>query len=251
MKILHYRKDQKEMYGVLKDKKVYPIQGNIFTQFSVLEDQDRELIGIKILPPVYPSKIVAIGINYRDHAEEFGKQIPEEPILFMKPSTSVIGHEDAILLPPSSNRIDYEAEIAMIVKKEAYRVSENDAPEYILGYTCLNDVTARDIQSRDGQWTRSKSFNTFCPIGPHIETDIDPNNVNIRSRLNGVIKQSSNTNNFIFPIFTLFSFISHIMTLLPGDIITTGTPSGVGPMKKGDIIEIEVEGIGVLINTVE
>lgn len=251
MKILHYRKDQKEMYGVLKDKKVYPIQGNVFNQFSVREDQCQELTGIKILPPVYPSKIVAIGINYRDHAEEFGHQIPEEPVLFMKPSTSVIGHEDAILLPPFSNRIDYEAEIAMIVKKEAYMVSENDAPEYILGYTCLNDVTARDLQSKDGQWTRSKSFNTFCPIGPHIETDIDPNNVNIRSRLNGVLKQSSNTNNFIFPIFTLFSFISHIMTLLPGDIITTGTPSGVGPMKTGDIIEIEVEGIGVLNNKVK
>ncbi len=251
MKILQYRKDNKEMYGVLKENKVYPIQGNIFTQFSVWEDRGQELVGIKILPPVYPSKIVAIGINYRDHAEEFGHQIPEEPVLFMKPSTSVIGHGDAIVLPPSSNRIDYEAEIALIVKKEAYKVSENDASEFILGYTCLNDVTARDLQSKDGQWTRSKSFNTFCPIGPHMETDIDPNNVNIRSRLNGVIKQSSTTSNFIFPIFTLFSFISHIMTLLPGDIITTGTPSGVGPMKTGDVIEIEVEGIGVLKNFVE
>lgn len=250
MKLLQYSSDDKTFFGVLQNGFVYQIQGDIFSGFTVLENKIHKIESIKILPPVYPSKIIAVGINYRDHAEEFNHQIPEEPVLFMKPSTSIAGHDEAIIYPSSSKRVDYEAEIAAVLKKEAYKVAEKDAEDYILGYTCLNDVTARDLQRKDGQWTRAKSFNTFCPIGPVIETEIDPNNVNIYSRLNGEKRQSSNTKNFIFPLFTLFSYITNIMTLLPGDIITTGTPSGVGPMKPGDTVEIEVDGIGVLRNKV-
>ncbi len=250
MKILQYKIGNTVSHGILKNRTVFNIEGNIFTDYTIHEDYSYDLEKAVILPPVYPSKIIAVGLNYRDHAEEFNQPIPDEPVIFMKPPTSVIGHGDSIIYPDSSERVDFEAEIAAVVKKRAFQIKEENAQDYILGYTCLNDVTARDLQKRDGQWTRSKSFNTFCPIGPVIETEIDPNRVNIFSRLNGEVKQSSNTKNFIFPLFQLFSFVSKIMTLLPGDIITTGTPSGVGPMKPGDIIEIEVEGIGVLQNRV-
>jgi 2-keto-4-pentenoate hydratase/2-oxohepta-3-ene-1,7-dioic acid hydratase in catechol pathway len=250
MKLLRFAVNDSIYYGTLEKNMVSAIEGDIYTTFNVRKDRSYKLQDVKILAPVYPSKIIAIGINYRDHAQEFGHHIPDEPVLFIKPTTAVIGHDEAIVYPPSSSRVDFEAEIAAVVKKTAYRVSAEDSQKYILGYTCLNDVTARDLQRKDGQWTRAKSFNTFCPIGPVIETDLDPNNVNIQAQLNGETKQFSSTKNFIFPLFTLFSFISHIMTLLPGDIITTGTPSGVGPMEPGDIIEIEVEGIGVLRNRV-
>jgi len=250
LKIIHFEKDGVKGYGMLVQDHIFEIEGDIFSGFEVRRQKEHVLDKTKILPPVLPSKVIAVGINYRDHAEEFGHDIPAEPVLFMKPSSSVIGHGDAIVYPPISNRVDYEAEIAAVVKKRAYRVSEGEAKEYILGYTCLNDVTARDLQRKDGQWTRAKAFDTFCPIGPVIETDLDPNHANILSRLNGDTRQSSNTKNFIVPLFALFSFISQIMTLLPGDIVTTGTPSGVGEMKPGDTVEVEVEGIGVLKNTV-
>jgi 2-keto-4-pentenoate hydratase/2-oxohepta-3-ene-1,7-dioic acid hydratase in catechol pathway len=250
LKIIHFEKDSVKGYGILGEDHIFEIEGDIFSGFEVRKDRGHSPVGTKILPPVLPSKVVAVGINYRDHAEEFGHDIPAEPVLFMKPSSSVVGHGDAIVYPSVSKRVDYEAEIAAVVKKRAYRVSEGDAEDYILGYTCLNDVTARDLQRKDGQWTRAKAFDTFCPIGPVIETDIDPNHANIFSRLNGETRQSSNTKNFIVPLFALFSFISQIMTLFPGDIITTGTPSGVGEMKPGDTVEVEVEGIGILKNRV-
>ncbi len=234
----------------MKDDRIYRARGDIFTGFSLIEDADYKPEDIKFLPPVLPSKVIAVGLNYKDHAEEFNKDIPEEPVLFIKPSSSIIGHEDSIIYPRASKRVDYEAEVAAVVKKTAYRVREDEAQHYILGYTCLNDVTARDLQQKDGQWTRAKSFNTFCPIGPVIETEISPHNLDIYSRLNAELRQSSNTKHFIFPMFRLFSYISHIMTLNPGDIITTGTPSGVGGMKPGDTIEVEVQGIGILRNTV-
>jgi 2-keto-4-pentenoate hydratase/2-oxohepta-3-ene-1,7-dioic acid hydratase in catechol pathway len=250
MKIAQFSADGSVLHGVLEENILIPLKGAIFTDFSMDRQHSYKLEEVTILPPVRPSKIIAVGINYRDHAEEFGHEIPAEPVLFMKPSTAVIGHNDEIVYPPSAGQVDYEAEIAAIVGKRAREVDEENAPDFILGYTCLNDVTARDLQQRDGQWTRAKSFDTFCPIGPCIETEIDPDNVHIVSRLNGETRQSSNTKNFIFPIFRLFSFISHIMTLLPGDIITTGTPSGVGAMVPGDVVEIEVEGIGTLRNVV-
>jgi len=195
-----------------------------------------------------PTKIVCVGLNYRDHAKEMNLPIPKTPILFMKPTTSLIGPEDNILYPIQSKRVDYEAELAIIIKDRIRNIKEAEATKHIEGFTCLNDVTARDLQKADTQWTRAKSFDTFCPIGPKIATGIDPNNLKIQSFLNGKLKQDSSTSNFIFKIEELVSFISKVMTLMPGDIIATGTPPGIGPMQKGDKIEIKIEGIGSLIN---
>lgn len=205
----------------------------------------------RMLPPVLPGKIVAVGLNYRDHAQEMGIEIPKEPILFMKPSTSVIGHLDAIRYPAQASRVDYEAELAVVIGKECRDVKAANAREYILGYTCFNDVTARDLQAKDGQWTRAKSFDTFAPIGPWIVTNLeDPHNLTVRAYLNGELKQSSNTANLIFNVYELIEFISHVMTLNPGDVIATGTPSGIGPMNIGDEVAIEIQGIGILENKV-
>jgi len=250
VKFIRCSKNDTAFHGILENDRILKIEGDLFSDYTINENEIYQYNDVTVLSPVLPSKIIAVGLNYRDHAQELHQAIPDEPVLFMKPSTSVIGHNENIIYPPCSHRVDYEAEIAAVVKKTAYMVNEKDAGDYILGYTCLNDVTARDHQQKDGQWTRSKSFNTFCPIGPVIENDINPDNVDIFARLNGEIRQSSNTSNFIVPIFRLFSFISHVMTLLPGDIITTGTPSGIGVMKPGDTIEIEVEGIGILKNRV-
>lgn len=207
--------------------------------------------GIVLLAPCEPSKVVAVGLNYKDHAEETGHPLPAEPLLFLKPSTSVIGPGGTIRIPPESQRVDYEAELAVVIGKRAHRVPERDALKYVWGYTCLNDVTARDLQAKDGQWTRSKGFDTFCPIGPWIVEGIDPSDLKIEGRLNGETRQSSRTSNLIFSVPRLISFISHIMTLLPGDVIATGTPSGIGPLKRGDRFEVVIEGIGVLENPVE
>jgi 2-keto-4-pentenoate hydratase/2-oxohepta-3-ene-1,7-dioic acid hydratase in catechol pathway len=201
----------------------------------------------RFLAPVLPGKIVAVGLNYRDHAKEMGHELPRDPVLFMKPSTAVIGPFDEIRYPAQSSRVDYEAELAVVIGKTCRNVKAAQARDCIMGYTCFNDVTARDLQTRDGQWTRAKSFDTFAPIGPWIVTDIDdPHTLAITARLNGEIKQSSNTSNLIFSVFDLVQFISGVMTLNPGDVIATGTPSGVGPMNAGDEIAIEIQGIGVL-----
>jgi 2-keto-4-pentenoate hydratase/2-oxohepta-3-ene-1,7-dioic acid hydratase in catechol pathway len=205
----------------------------------------------KLLPPVQPTKIIAVGLNYRDHVQEMGHELPKAPVLFMKPSTAVIGPFDVIRYPSQSTRVDYEAELAVVMGKTCKGVKAAQARDYILGYTCFNDVTARDLQVLDGQWTRAKSFDTFAPIGPWIITDIDdPHALAITAKLNGEIKQSSNTSNLIFGVFELVEFISGVMTLNPGDTIATGTPSGVGPMNPGDEIAIEIQGIGVLKNKV-
>jgi len=250
MKIVRFMHEGDAVTGILEDGRVYPAAGSIYSELRMIEADSLPVGEATLLPPVLPSKVVAVGLNYRDHAEEVGAPIPAEPLLFMKPSTSVIGPGEPIVHPSVCTRMDYEAELALVVKEKAYRVTEEDAVPFILGYTCCNDVTARDIQTRDGQWTRAKSFDTFCPIGPVIETNVDPARLNVMSRLNGETRQSSNTGQFIFPVFELFSFISHIMTLLPGDVITTGTPSGIGAMKPGDTVEIEIEGIGVLRNEI-
>jgi len=205
----------------------------------------------RLLAPTSASKIVAVGLNYRDHAEELGLELPKEPILFMKPATSLIGPLDDIIYPSQSRRVDYEAELAIVMAKTCRDVKATDAAEVILGYTCLNDVTARDLQVSDGQWTRAKSFDTFAPVGPWIETDIaDPHSLAITAHLNGERRQSSNTKNLIFTVDELIEFISGIMTLNKGDVIATGTPAGIGPMNSGDEIRIEIEGIGVLKNQV-
>jgi 2-keto-4-pentenoate hydratase/2-oxohepta-3-ene-1,7-dioic acid hydratase in catechol pathway len=213
--------------------------------------QKIELNKIKLLPSANPTKIVLAGLNYKDHAKELKMPLPKNPIIFLKPTTTLIAHNEAIIYPAGVKQLDYEAELAIVIKKEAKNIKPKDVSKYILGYTCLNDITARDLQKSDGQWTRSKSFDTFCPLGPWIETKANPQDLCIRLYLNGILRQNSTTREFIFKIDYLVSFISRVMTLCPGDVISTGTPFGVGPMKKGDIVEVEVEGIGKLINYVE
>ncbi len=199
---------------------------------------------------IKPTKIIAIGLNYHDHAKELNMDIPDDPLIFMKPSTTVIGDGDAIVFPPQSTLLHYEGELAVVIKEEARNVARDEARYFIAGYTCANDVTARDLQRIDGQWTRAKSFDTFCPLGPRIVSDVNPRNLRIMTSVNGVPKQHSNTKNMIFDVFNLVSFISGIMTLLPGDVIITGTPPGVGELVVGDTVEVEIEGIGILRNTV-
>ncbi|MBP1735443.1 MAG: 5-carboxymethyl-2-hydroxymuconate Delta-isomerase, partial [Deltaproteobacteria bacterium] len=198
----------------------------------------------------HPTKIIAIGLNYLDHAKELNMEIPEYPLIFMKPTTAVIEDGGTIIYPSQTQELHFEGELGIVIGKKARNVSVEAAKDFIAGYTCSNDVTARDLQRLDGQWTRSKSFDTFCPLGPRIVKDIDPTNLSITTRVNGITKQKSNTNQMIFNAYKLVSFISAIMTLLPGDVISTGTPPGVGELRIGDEVEVEIEGIGVLRNTV-
>ena len=257
MKIIQFLKDNHEKTGLLEDDHIIElscptveaINSKNIEEFQ--KDTNYKVEKVKVLPPVLPSKIVCIGLNYRDHADELNMELPEEPIIFMKPPTSVSGHLDNVIYPPSSSQVDFEGELGIVLSKEARSVKAEDAADYIGGYTALNDVTARDLQRKDGQWTRAKSFDTFCPIGPCIETDLDPMNQNISLKLNGEFKQKSNTKNMIFNVYKLVEFISNIMTLKPGDVIATGTPPGVGPMNVGDTVEVEVDGIGVLKNFVK
>lgn len=206
-----------------------------------------------LLAPAEPSKIVLVGLNYLDHIKESqsADDVPEEPVIFLKPPTAIIGPEDDIPYPPVLDRVDYEGELAAVIGKQIHRGDEKEARKAIFGYTCLNDVTARHLQKRDVQWTRGKGFDGFAPIGPWIVTGIDPLDLKIETRLNGEIRQSSRTSFQIWDVFALVSFISHVMTLLPGDVVSTGTPRGVGPMRPGDTVEITVENIGVLRNGVK
>jgi 2-keto-4-pentenoate hydratase/2-oxohepta-3-ene-1,7-dioic acid hydratase in catechol pathway len=198
-----------------------------------------------------PSKIICVGLNYKDHAKELNLPQPASPVIFMKPLTTLIGHGGQIVYPPLTKDLHYEAELAVIIKDRCKNVSEQEAPKHIRGFTCANDVTARDLQNLDGQWTRAKSFDTFCPVEPEVVSGVDPNNLPIKLYLNGELKQSSNTSNMIFNVYYLVSFISRVMTLEAGDIILTGTPPGVGPMQVGDIVMVEIEGIGKLTNKVK
>ncbi|MBD3427264.1 MAG: hypothetical protein GF409_08615 [Candidatus Omnitrophica bacterium] len=209
------------------------------------------LTEVTLLSPVFPTKIVSVGLNYTDHALELGMEVPDEPVIFLKPSTSVIGPDEAIIYPEMSKRVDYEAELGVVIKKTARHITKEEVPEYIEGYTCFNDVTARDLQKKDGQWTRAKSFDTFAPVGPFIETELDPADVGIRSFLNGELRQNSRTSNLIFNVQELVSFISSVMTLQKGDIIATGTPANIGPMRPGDEVVVEIDGVGRLVNSVE
>jgi 2-keto-4-pentenoate hydratase/2-oxohepta-3-ene-1,7-dioic acid hydratase in catechol pathway len=197
-----------------------------------------------------PSKIIAVGLNYVDHAAELRMEIPKNPIIFLKPPSSLIFNNDPIIYPAMTRELHYEAELAVIIKDRIKNIKPEEAAEHIRGYTCGNDVTARDLQRLDGQWTRAKSFDTFCPIGPEIVSDINPDNLTIKLYLNGAVKQSSNTSNMIFKVDDLVSFISQVMTLESDDVILTGTPVGVGPMVVGDEVAVEIEGIGKLVNKV-
>ena len=249
MKYVRFLHNNETKYGVLeKNELVVEFEKGYGSDSTSHRHKLKEL---KLLAPCQPSKIVAVGLNYSDHARELNLAVPDEPVLFIKPATSVVGPEDSIIYPHTSKQLDYEAEIAAVIKKTCRRVSVENAPEYILGYTCFNDVTARDLQNKDGQWTRAKSFDTFSPIGPWIVSGLDPGNLKIELKLNGQVKQDSSTANLVFKIPMLISFISQIMTLLPGDVVTTGTPPGVGPMNVGDTVEVTVEGIGTLKNTIK
>jgi 2-keto-4-pentenoate hydratase/2-oxohepta-3-ene-1,7-dioic acid hydratase in catechol pathway len=205
---------------------------------------------VKLLAPCHPTKIVCLGLNYHSHAEEFNFSIPSAPLIFLKPSTAVIGPDAEIILPRSSKRVDYEGELAIVIVREAKDVPEHHASEFVLGYTCFNDVSERHNQKEDGQWTRAKGYDTFAPLGPSIDTATDPDNLKLETYLNGELRQSTRTSDLIFGIRELVSFISSVMTLLPGDVIATGTTSGVGRMEPGDIVEVKIENIGTLRNFV-
>lgn len=206
---------------------------------------------VTILSPVTPSKVVCVGRNYREHAAELGNKMPDEPLLFLKAPSAVIGPGDSIELPPASQQVEHEGELGVVIGRLTRKLSGDDNPlDYVFGYTCVNDVTARDLQRKDVQFTRGKSFDTFCPVGPWIQTELDPANVTVTTRLNGEIKQQGNTADMAFPVAFLIRYISEIMTLYPGDLIATGTPAGVSKMKDGDTVEVEVAGIGVLRNQV-
>ena len=208
------------------------------------------LADVRLLAPILPSKVVAVGRNYLDHAAELGNAVPDEPIIFLKPSTSVIGPNARILLPPSSARVDFEGELAVVIGRPAREVKAENAASVILGYTVANDVTARDLQRKDVQFTRGKGFNTFCPIGPWIETELDPSDLAISTEVDGATKQDGRTSDMVQTVGSIIEFVSEIMDLLPGDIILTGTPAGVGPLEAGQIVSVTVEGIGTLSNPV-
>ena len=236
-------------YGVVEGDHVRLLQGDPFSHYTVITEQ-LPLKGLGLLAPSQPSKIVAVGVNYRSHAIEMGNPLPDSPLLFLKPPSAVLDPGGEIHYPAMTQRLDYEAEMAIVIGKKATAIQPHEADHVILGYTCFNDVTARDLQKLDRQWTRAKGFDTFAPFGPWIVTDLDTAKLQIESYLNGVCRQSGNTADLIFKVPYLVSFISQVMTLYPGDLIATGTPSGIGPMKPGDRIEVVIEGIGRLQNTV-
>ncbi len=249
MKIMRVQKDGQVFYAELCGETLKRLAGLPYERFEYTGEQ-YSVKDVAVLAPCEPSKVVAVGLNYAKHAGEMKEQLVGNPILFIKPPTSVIAHKQAIEYPSASSRVDYEAELGVVIKKQCKNVPVDKALEYVFGYTPLNDVTARDIQSADGQWTRGKSFDTFCPFGPFIDTDYDPKGKRVSSILNGVVKQDASMDDMLFGVPELISFISQCMTLLPGDVIATGTPEGIGPMQRGDTIEISVEGLGTLENHV-
>ncbi|MGB9668944.1 MAG: fumarylacetoacetate hydrolase family protein [Anaerolineales bacterium] len=251
MRLIRYQKgSQPARQGWLLNDQVGQIEGSIFSEFRRLEAEE-DIQNVTILPPVLPSKIICIGRNYAAHASEHGAEIPEVPLLFLKPPSSIIGPKETILLPPQSQQVEHEAELAVVIGKRGRWIYPDEADLYILGYTIANDVTARDLQRRDNQWTRAKGFDTFCPIGPWIETDFNPADALITCYVNEDVRQMASTHDMVFNIPQLIAFISSVMTLEPGDLILTGTPAGVSPLKDGDNVKITIEGIGTLENNVK
>jgi 2-keto-4-pentenoate hydratase/2-oxohepta-3-ene-1,7-dioic acid hydratase in catechol pathway len=237
-------------YGLLDQDAVREIVGLPWTGW--MEGKSVwDLKNVRLLAPCEPSKIVCVGRNYAAHVAELGNEMPKEPLLFFKPPSSVIGPEEPIILPKISNRVEHEGELALVIGKECAQLGDDVDPlAFVLGYTCLNDVTARDLQKADLQFTRAKSFDTFCPVGPHIETRLDPGDVLVECRVNSQLRQSGNTSLMAFPVAFLVRYISRIMTLVPGDLIATGTPAGVGTLASNDIVEVSVAGVGMLRNPV-
>ena len=246
---LRFQVNSQSRYGVLEGKTVHEITPHYFGPFKKT-GKKFQLSKIRLLAPSQPGKIVAMGLNYLDHAREVKVPIPLQPLIFLKAPSAVIGPDDSIVYPSQARRVDYEAELAIVIRKKAKNISPREAGDYILGYTCFNDVTARDLQSLDGQWARSKSFDTFAPLGPWIVDGIDPNNLRVEAVLNGKVAQRSSTGELIFKIDEIVSFVSQVMTLMPGDVIATGTPPGIGPMSPGDSIKIRIQKIGILSNEV-
>ena len=249
MRLVRFRFGDRIGTGVLEGGTVRPLRGTFF-QEPVPTGDEIPADDVRLLAPVLPSKVVAVGRNYAEHAREMQEEVPDEPLTFLKPSTSVIGPGDPIVYPPISERLDYEGELAVVVGRLAHRLDLDDAARAILGYTCANDATLRDLQAKDGQWTRAKGFDTSCPLGPWIETELDPGDLELTTRLNGEVRQHARTSDLTYGPAGLIAFISAFMTLLPGDVVLTGTPAGIGPMQPGDRVEVEIEGIGTLANPV-
>lgn len=246
MRLFRFVRDGKPHWGAERKGQAFRIES--------LEDrregEDLELQDLQLLPPTTPGKIVAVGRNYLDHAKELGNEAPTEPILFLKPPSALVAHDGLIELPGASRQVDHEGELALIIGRKARHVKASEWNDFVLGFTCANDVTARDLQRKDIQFTRAKSFDTFCPLGPWIETELDPSDLELTTRVNGGVRQRGRTSRMLFGPPALLEFITSIMTLDPGDVILTGTPAGVAPMRAGDTVEVEIEGIGVLRNHV-
>ena len=241
-------------YGVISGTTVYPVTVDEYFNLKEVPSSQATiaLSEIRLLAPVIPSKVVCVGRNYREHAAELGNKMPEEPLLFLKAPSAVIGHEDAIELPPQSEQVEHEGELGVVIGRTTRRIQPGEDPlTFVLGYTCVNDVTARDMQRKDVQFTRGKSFDTFCPVGPVIVTDLNPLDTTVSTRLNGEVRQQGRTSDMAFTVPFLIKYIADVMTLYPGDLIATGTPAGVSRMKPGDVVEVEVPGVGVLRNQIQ
>ena len=249
MRLVRFRFGDRIATGVVEGDGVRALAGTFFEN-PVPSGEDVPLDDVRLLAPILPSKVVCVGKNYAAHASEFGGEVPEEPLVFLKPSTSVSGPGDPIPLLPISHRVDYEGELAVVIGRIARNVRSEEAFRYILGYTCGNDVTLRDLQKKDDQWARAKGFDGSCPLGPWIQTELDPIDLHLETRVNGVVRQSASTSDMMFGVATIIEFVTEFMTLLPGDVIMTGTPEGVGKLEPGDKVEVEVDGIGVLMNPV-
>jgi 2-keto-4-pentenoate hydratase/2-oxohepta-3-ene-1,7-dioic acid hydratase in catechol pathway len=254
MRIARFAHPSGMSFGVVEGEPgaltVAQIEGHPFGQI-VFTGQRWALPDVRLLSPILPSKVVGVGRNYAEHAAELGNEVPTEPLLFLKPSTTVIGPGDAIRLPLQSQQVEHEAELAVVINARGAReVSRERALDSVFGYTIANDVTARDLQKKDPQWTRAKGFDSFTPIGPWIDTDVDATDLRVTGEVDGELRQDGRTSQFVFDVATLVSYISHVMTLLPGDVILTGTPAGVGPLKPGQSVTVAVEGIGALVNPV-
>ncbi|MFO1463503.1 MAG: fumarylacetoacetate hydrolase family protein [bacterium] len=248
MKLIRFEREEKISFGILEGEKIQALRGPP-TQPLHLEES-YPLSEVNLLAPIVPTKIVAVGLNYRAHAKELNLTPSDEPLLFLKPPSALNGPGSPILLPEMSKRVDFEGELAVVIGQRAKNLTEAETAKAILGYSCFNDVTARDLQFKDVQFTRAKAFDTFACLGPWIETELNPSQLQIETRVNGQVRQSSNTSDMIFPVPRVLAFISRVMTLEPGDIIITGTPSGVGPLENGDTVEVTIEGIGTLSNPV-
>ena len=251
MKIARFSTGGDPRFGIVDDDEIVVLRGDpMFNGFDTTEERI-PLADAKLLAPVIPrSKVVAVGRNYREHAAELGNEAPSEPLLFLKPNTSVIGPGDTIVRPSQSSRVDFEGELAIVIGSIAKNVPEADAASVVFGYTVANDVTARDLQEKDGQWARAKGFDTFCPLGPVIETEFEVASQGIETRVNGEVRQSGRLDEMVHSVASVIAYASAVFTLLPGDVILTGTPAGVGPIVAGDTVEVTVEGIGTLSNPV-